>query len=273
MNINSADLVLEVGSGDKPYPRSDVLLDKLPEDSSERDGGKSLVIDRPLVIGNAEALPFPNKSFDYIIASHVLEHARDPAKFLDELSRVGKRGYIETPLPLRERVFDWSFHRWYVFSNEKKLVLVKKTAKSKKLFAGLSPKMRKKLHHLEGKKLRNFQFEWQGEIDYKIFSKEPPGFLESLDKKLNRWQKSPPQPPAILEKVPGYQWLRINLFKLKFELEKILQARKRRKGIDLLSLIVCPNCKRELKMKRENLVCLFCDKAYGFYRGKIPCLL
>lgn len=40
MNIKLNDLVLEVGSGDKPYPRADVLLDKLPEDSSEREAGK-----------------------------------------------------------------------------------------------------------------------------------------------------------------------------------------------------------------------------------------
>ena len=48
MNIKPGDLVLEGGSGDKPHPRSHVLLDKFPEDSSEREARRNLVIDRSL---------------------------------------------------------------------------------------------------------------------------------------------------------------------------------------------------------------------------------
>lgn len=40
MNIKPSDLVLEIGSGDKPYPRADVLLDRFLEDSNERGAGK-----------------------------------------------------------------------------------------------------------------------------------------------------------------------------------------------------------------------------------------
>ncbi len=148
MNINPDDLVLEVGSGDKPYSRSDVLLDKFPDDSSEREMEKDIVIDRPFVIGDIEFLPFADKSFNYIIASHVLEHAKNPERFLDELCRVGKRGYIETPLPLRERIFDWSFHRWYVYGKNRELVLVKKTKKSRSFFAGMTISRRKDLYYL-----------------------------------------------------------------------------------------------------------------------------
>lgn len=39
LDIKPGELVLEVGSGDKPHPRSDVLLDKFPQDSSEREAG------------------------------------------------------------------------------------------------------------------------------------------------------------------------------------------------------------------------------------------
>jgi len=49
-----------------------------------------------LVNAAAEALPFADKEFDYVICNQVLEHSDDPAQFLREVMRVGKAGYIET---------------------------------------------------------------------------------------------------------------------------------------------------------------------------------
>lgn len=264
MNIKPDDLVLEVGSGDKPYPRADILLDKLPEDSTEREAGRGLVIDRPLVIGDVEALPFADKSFDYIIASHVLEHAQDPAKFLSELSRVGKRGYIETPSPERERVFDWPFHRWWVYQEGEKLVLVKKTAKSQK---------KKIFYHFDGTNLLNLHFEWEGKVKYKVFTQEPEEFLAGLDKKLMQIQKS-----GVVNRQSGsgrkmYKWFKDKLFKVKVEFENIHIKRWRKKNIDLFSLIACPVCKRNLKRKEDRLICEGCSRSYCFLRDKIPQLL
>lgn len=286
MKIKPDDLVLEIGSGDKPYPRTDVLLDRLPEDSSEREAGRRLVIDRPMVIADGQALPFANKSFDYIIASHVLEHAENPAKFLSELSRVGKRGYIETPLPERERVFDWLFHRWYVYQNDKALVLVKKTKKSKKFFAGMSKDKRKNLYFLEGKKLKNLYFEWKGKIKCKIFPSEPAGFLENLDKELVKFQKigsldelrrkSTQDLKSKLLLIPGVapasKWLKDNLFKIKFEVQRQLQARER-KQVDLFSLIVCPACKSKLILKKGKFICSNCRRNFSLYQENVPVLL
>lgn len=264
MNIKPNDLVLEIGSGDKPYPRSDILLDMFLDDSREREAGKRLMIDRPLVVGNAEALPFADKSFDYIIASHVLEHAQDPAKFLDELSRVGRQGYIETPLPERERVFDWPFHRWYVYQEGKKLILVKKTAKSQK---------KKIFSHFDVANRLNLHFEWKKEIKYKIFTQEPDGFLEGLDKKLIQIQKSGVRNQKSSNGESVYKWLKNNLFKVKVKLENTRINRGRKKNIDLLSLIVCPVCKRSLKRKKSELICEECSRSYRLLKNKIPQLL
>ena len=52
-------LVLEVGAGGNPYPRANVLLDAM-EDTIERNE-KSLITDRPLVLGLCESLPFKDK--------------------------------------------------------------------------------------------------------------------------------------------------------------------------------------------------------------------
>ncbi len=55
-------------------------------------------------------MPFKDNEFDYIIASHVVEHVEDISYFLNELSRVGKRGYIEVPTRLEDNL---------VFENKK----------------------------------------------------------------------------------------------------------------------------------------------------------
>ena len=55
-------------------------------------------------------LPFKDKEFDFIIASHVAEHVEDISFFLNELARVGKKGYIEVPTRLEDNL---------VFENKK----------------------------------------------------------------------------------------------------------------------------------------------------------
>lgn len=44
-----------------------------------------------LVLGDAEKLPFPDASFDWVISSHVLEHLPDFDKGLSEIHRVTKK--------------------------------------------------------------------------------------------------------------------------------------------------------------------------------------
>lgn len=112
-SIRPTDLVLDVGSGGNPDPRADVLCDRFLDDGTERHG-QPLVIDRTFVCGDAHRLPFADKAFDYVILSHVLEHVEDPARVLAEISRVGRRGYIETPSPEFEQVHGHRFHRWLV---------------------------------------------------------------------------------------------------------------------------------------------------------------
>ena len=121
--IKRNEFVLEIGSGPRPFLRSNILLDKSIR-PYERAG--KLVMDRPLVIADAQYLPFKDKSFDFIIAAHILEHLAMPDKFIKEIERVGKGGYIETPSPFAENIFGHSFHKWFVYIKEETLVLTKK---------------------------------------------------------------------------------------------------------------------------------------------------
>ena len=45
-------------------------------------------------------LSFKDNEFDFVIASHVIEHVEDFQFFIKELERVAKKGYIELPTRL-----------------------------------------------------------------------------------------------------------------------------------------------------------------------------
>lgn len=128
LNIKPTDRVLEIGSGNRPYSRSNVLCDKHLKSNEERSMGDNVIIDeRPFVVADARYLPFKDSSFDYIIASHVLEHVEDPIQVAAEFMRIAQAGYIETPSEIGEKLFGWSFHRWHVRREESTLVFRRKT--------------------------------------------------------------------------------------------------------------------------------------------------
>ncbi|MBI3815025.1 MAG: methyltransferase domain-containing protein [Nitrospinae bacterium] len=85
LNIKRGDLVLEIGSGDKPFIRADILMDKFIRDDTERGG--RIIADRPFICGDIENLPFKDKSFDYIYCSHIVEHMKTPEKGLEEIRK------------------------------------------------------------------------------------------------------------------------------------------------------------------------------------------
>jgi hypothetical protein len=105
--------VLDVGSGQNPHPRADVLLDKFVEDNLHRSGA-AVVADERLVVGDALEMPFADRQFDYVIASNIAEHVDDPAGLCRELMRVGRAGFIETPGWLGDMLLREPFHLWRV---------------------------------------------------------------------------------------------------------------------------------------------------------------
>ena len=66
--------------------------------------------DKKFVKLDTKNLPFDDKEFDFVIASHVLEHINDINFFINELQRISKKGYIEVPTTLEDNL---------VFENKK----------------------------------------------------------------------------------------------------------------------------------------------------------
>lgn len=92
---------LEIGPGRHPYCVGPgvVYLEKHP---GSRDG-----MARPHIVADANAIPRPDESFDYLLSSHVLEHMPDTIRTLNEWARVLKPdGVLVLILPHADRTFD-----------------------------------------------------------------------------------------------------------------------------------------------------------------------
>ena len=86
--------------------------------------------DKKFIRLTEKKLPFKDKEFDFVVASHVMEHVEDIDFFIKELERVSKKGYIELPTKLEDNlVFEnEKDHLWHMdFDDvENKLVVSKK---------------------------------------------------------------------------------------------------------------------------------------------------
>jgi SAM-dependent methyltransferase len=128
--VDAAALVLDVGSGDKPHWRADVLLDRYvgDEHGGQRSGSSSARVDRPLFDADAADMPFADQAFDFVICSHVLEHVEQPDRVISELTRVAKAGYIEVPSAASAKILDFPSHLWWVTLEDGVLVFTAKTS-------------------------------------------------------------------------------------------------------------------------------------------------
>ena len=117
--------VLDIGSGHNPFRGATYVMDFDLTQGKDRHGN-ALVIPKSsrLLAGDIQAVPFRSRSFDYVYASHVLEHVDRPRDACREIARIGLAGYIETPSPLLEQGLayrddhlpDYWMHKWFVFS-------------------------------------------------------------------------------------------------------------------------------------------------------------
>jgi len=79
----------------------------------------------------SKKLPFKNKFFDFVITSHVIEHVDDLDFFINEIQRIGHRGYIELPTRLEDNLVlhnnNIKDHKWmFYFDDNKKLLIANK---------------------------------------------------------------------------------------------------------------------------------------------------
>ena len=252
--------VLEVGSGGNPYPRANVLLDAY-ENTRERHW-VALKADRPIVLGFVEKLPFHDKAFDFVIASHVLEHSADPAAFLGELERVAKAGYIEVPDAFFERINPYPDHRLEITCRDGGLVIRKKSKwKVEEETTELYEDRAKNFIALELIPKRPFAFHvryyWKDHIDFKILNSQVDAAWPVVSSSYQ------PPPPGLAARFRG------GVLEI---LRGMLSQRRRNKQIDLLSLLLCPSCgESALSMTPADVTCSKCGEVYPLRNG-IPAM-
>ena len=116
--------------------------------------------------------PFKDKEFDFVIASHVIEHVEDVDFFLKELERVSKKGYIEVPTKLEDNlVFEnKNDHVWHIDFDDinNKLVISKRAQYIEPI---LTVSSIKKLNGIFRKSLVLELF-WEDKINYSVESSD-----------------------------------------------------------------------------------------------------
>ena len=163
LNKNLNWKVLDIGCGYRPHKNATIIADK--QDFSEFYKNKNFVKI------NEKKLPFKDKEFDYVIASHVIEHVEDFEFFLKELERVSKKGYIELPTRLGDNlVFENTTDHiwWFTFDDINNLLIASKRNQLIEPFITVSIA---KIFEQIFRESLVLELEWNEMINYKIDSK------------------------------------------------------------------------------------------------------
>ena len=117
-------------------------------------------------------LPFKDNHFDFVIASHVLEHVDDPKFFISELERVSTKGYIELPTKLEDNLVfenkkDHLWHMDFDDVNSKLLITKKIQFMEPILTVSMIQQFRKNF-----KSSLIFELYWENKIDYDFLENE-----------------------------------------------------------------------------------------------------
>ena len=250
-------LVLEVGSGGNPYFRANILVDAYT--STRERHWAPLITDRPSVIGFGESLPFKDKAFDFVIASHVLEHSSEPEQFISELERVSMAGYIETPDAFMERINPYWDHRSEVIDRDGELLIRKKKywyidSDLVSLYEFSAKKIIALKTIVDEPFVFHTRFYWKNKISYKI---------------LNPNTDSSWPAPVFAHTTKLSTSLRAKIGKFVLYLARLfLSQNKRNRKINIESLLICPSCKsHDLVFESESIQCTSCSCTYQINHG------
>ncbi|XFA73116.1 methyltransferase domain-containing protein [Thermosynechococcaceae cyanobacterium Okahandja] len=125
----TSKIIVEVGPGVVPFELATEFIDWLPNKSLAQYKVHTLDL-------NYEPLPYKDKSIDFIYCRHVVEDMYNPFWLCQEMIRVAKAGYIETPSPICEcaKGVDggsppyrgYIHHRYLVWQEQSSLIFVPK---------------------------------------------------------------------------------------------------------------------------------------------------
>ena len=152
--------ILDVGCGYRAHPKATIIAD-VQDLSNYYKGRKFIKI-------NEKKFPFKDQEFDFVIASHVIEHVEDFEFFIKELERVSSKGYIELPTRLEDNlVFEnKTDHVWWFLYDDvtNKLVASKRNQIIEPFITVSIAKLFEKIF----RESLVIELSWEKKIDYKI---------------------------------------------------------------------------------------------------------
>ena len=152
--------ILDIGCGYRAHPYASVIAD-VQDLSNHYEGKKFIQI-------NEKKLPFKDKEFDFVIASHVIEHVEDFEFFINELERISPKGYIELPSRLGDNlVFENKTDHiwWFVYDDINNKLLASKRNQLVEPFLTVSTA---KLFEKIFRESLVIELTWDKKIDYQI---------------------------------------------------------------------------------------------------------
>ena len=137
--------VAEIGPGQYPWWRADTYIDR---SGPTLDAILKTENQRKILADIGAGLPMiADKEFDFVFASHILEHVEDPERAVRTISRIAKRGIVVMPSAMKESLFNFEedSHLW--------LVLPHPVTGQPPIFVRHNPAYMEKLQELEVQKI------------------------------------------------------------------------------------------------------------------------
>ena len=152
--------ILDIGCGYRANKNATVVADI--QDLS------NFYKDKNFIKISGKKLPFKDKEFDFVIASHVIEHVEDFKFFIGELERISSKGYVELPSRLGDNlVFEnKNDHIWWFYfdDNTNQLIVSKKNQLIDPFITVSMAKLFEKIF----RESLVIELAWEDKIDYKI---------------------------------------------------------------------------------------------------------
>jgi len=157
---NSNWKILDIGCGYRAHKNASVIADIKNLSNYYKE--------KKFVQIKNKKLPFKDKEFDFVIASHVIEHVEDFEFFIKEIQRITSKGYIELPSRLGDNlVFEnkkdhiW----WFVYDDISNQLIASKRNQLINPFITVS--LAKILENVFRESLV-IELYWENTIDYKV---------------------------------------------------------------------------------------------------------
>ena len=152
--------ILDIGCGYRANENATIIADV--QDFSH------LYKDKDFVKISNKKLPFKDKEFNFVIASHVIEHVEDFEFFIKELERISTKGYIELPSRLGDNfVFEnendhiW----WFNYDDDTNQIIASKKNQLVEPFMTVSTA---KIFEETFRESFVIELAWEDKVDYKI---------------------------------------------------------------------------------------------------------